>query len=440
MARILVVDDEEGIRSFLAECLATEGHVVEEADCGERALAILAKRAFGLMITDLKMPGIGGMALLRQARARYAEMQVIVLTAFGTVGGAVEAMKLGAADYLQKPIHSPGELRVVAARALERRGLETLEEVRQRDQSSAVMPLTYGAMAMKPVVAAIEKVAPTTATVLLTGESGVGKEVAARAIHRQSRRANGPFVAINCGALPETLLESELFGHEKGAFSGATKRKRGILELANRGTVFLDEIAELETALQVKLLRVIQERQFRRLGSVTDIEVDVRWVAATNRDLEAEMAAGNFRRDLYHRLGVFPIQIPPLRRRPDDIVPLAKALLVKIAADTSRPGLHLTDAAKAKITRAHWPGNVRQLANLLERAAILADGDALDAHHLEGGGDDQPAGTPQSLSDLERKGIEDALEYCGGHRKQAASMLGIGLRTLYDKLKRYGLG
>jgi two-component system response regulator FlrC len=363
----------------------------------------------------------------------------LVLTAFGTINGAVEAMKLGAADYLQKPIHSPAELRIVAERALERGGLKTLNEVRRRDQSAAAMPLTYGAVVMKPVVAAIEKVARTSATVLLTGESGVGKEVAARTVHHLSPRADGPFIAINCGALPGPLLESALFGHEKGAFTGATKRKRGLLELADGGTVFLDEIGELAPHLQVKLLRVIQDRRFKRVGSCVEMHVDVRWIAATNRDLEIEMAAGRFRRDLYHRLGVFPVHVPPLRRRPEDIVPLAERLLINISAETGRPGLRLTERAEAKLARAQWPGNVRQLSNALERAAILADGSELDAHHLDTTDGGRAKATPRPLLDLERDAIENTLEYCGGHRKEAAGLLGIGLRTLYEKLKRYGL-
>jgi len=439
MARILVVDDEEGIRSFVAECLATEGHIVEEAASGEAALVALSQASFALMITDLHMPGIGGMELIREARCTYPEMQALVLTAHGTIDGAVEAMKLGAADYVQKPIHSPGELRIVAARALERRGLETRDEIRQRKATAAALPLTYGALAMKPVVSAIEKVARTSATVLLTGESGVGKEVAARTVHHQSRRADGPFIAINCGALPANLLESELFGHEKGAFTGATKRKRGLLELAQGGTVFLDEIGELAPQLQVKLLRVIQERRFNRVGSCIEIEADVRWIAATNRDLDLEMAAGRFRRDLYHRLGVFPVHLPPLRQREQDIVPLAERLLINVGIDTGRPGLTLSDAAKVKIERAPWPGNVRELANALERAAILADGQTIDAHHFQVGADGRRLEAPRPLNELERDAIENTLEYCDGHRKEAATMLGIGLRTLYDKLKRYGL-
>ncbi len=439
MARILVVDDEEGIRSFVAECLAIEGHAVDEAASGEHALESLSKSAYALMITDLHMPGIGGMELLRRARTLYPEMQALVLTAHGTIDGAVEAMKLGAADYVQKPIHSPGELRIVAARALERGGLKARDEIRRRKATAAALPLTYGALSMKPVVSAIDKVSRTSATVLLTGESGVGKEVAARTVHHKSRRADGPFIAINCGALPGNLLESELFGHEKGAFTGAGKRKRGLLELAQGGTVFLDEIGELEPHLQVKLLRVIQERRFTRVGSCVEIEVDVRWIAATNRDLDTEMAAGRFRRDLYHRLGVFPIHLPPLRRREQDIVPLAERLLINVGIDTGQGGLTLTDAAKSKLERAPWPGNVRQLANALERAAILSDGAEIDAHHFQVGADGRRVEAPRPLNELERDAIEHTLDYCGGRRKEAASMLGIGLRTLYDKLKRYGL-
>src|SRR5450432_2415321 len=332
MARILVVDDEAGLREFMADSLEVDGHNVVQAKDGLVAKALLDERTFDVVFTDIKMPGMDGMALLRTIRAEQAEVEVVVLTAHGTVSTAVEAMKLGAFEYLSKPISGPDELRLVVARAIERRGLRDLKATTERVVGdTGVPPLGYGDPAMKPVVDAIEKVARTAATVLLLGESGTGKEVAARAIHQQSPRANKPFMAINCAALSETLLESELFGHEKGAFTGATDRQRGRLELADGGTFFLDEVGELKAELQAKLLRVLQERRFERVGGSRTLEVDVRWVAATNRDLRAMIDAGRFREDLYHRLAVFPIKLPPLRERRSDLLPIAKHLLHRIS-------------------------------------------------------------------------------------------------------------
>ena len=441
MARVLVADDEAGIREFMGDALELDGHEVALAEDGARAAKLLDESRFDVLVTDLRMPGMDGIALVRKVRAEQPETQVIVLTAHASVDSAVEAMKLGAFDYLQKPISSPEALSVLVGRALERRGLLELKARVDRTGNGAPR-LTYGDPAMAPVVEAMEKVARTSATVLLLGESGTGKEVAARAIHEMSDRRGNPFMAVNCAALSETLLESELFGHEKGAFTGANERRRGRIELADSGTFFLDEVAELKPALQAKLLRVIQERAFERVGGIRTLTVDVRWIAATNRDLRRMIEEGSFREDLYHRLAVFPIRLPPLRERRADILPIARSLLARISDELGRRAPELSEDAEHKLLQWSWPGNVRELANSLERAAILADGNKLRAEHLwleASSGARDPAGELKSLADLERDAIARALEAVGGNRRRAAELLGIGERTLYDKLRRYGL-
>jgi two-component system response regulator AtoC len=439
MASILVVDDEAGIREFLAEALTSDKHDVVTAANGSDAFHQLQRRAFDLMITDLKMPGpLNGVDLLRRTKADAPEMETIVLTAHGTVETAVEAMKLGAFDYLQKPIGSPGELRLLVARALERRALVARDEVQR--ETHRIPPLTHGDPVMQPVVRAIERVAPTIATVLLLGETGTGKELVAQAIHERSPRARGPFVPVNCAAISETLMESEIFGHEKGAFTGAVTSRRGRLELADGGTLFLDEIGELKPELQAKLLRVLEERRFERLGGTRTVQVDVRWIAATNRDLEAMIGRREFREDLYHRLAVFPVRLPPLRERRQDIIPIAELLLSRLTRQIGRPPLTLSAAARTRILEGSWSGNVRELANTLERAAILVEGPEIGPEDLQISS--RPAGAPaepRTVEALERDAIRRTLEQVGGNRRQAAEQLGIGERTLYDKLKRYGL-
>jgi len=444
MARILVVDDEDGLREFLCDTLEAAGHTVERASDGEMAYRILNSQAFHVLVTDLKMPGIDGMELVRRTRREQPEMEIVVLTAHGSVAGAVEAMKLGAFDYLEKPIPSPAALRLVVDRALERRGLHAIEE--HVAEASTSPRLGYGSRVMQDVETALRKVALTDATVLLLGESGTGKEVAARFVHANSKRAKGQFVAVNCATLSEQLLESELFGHEKGAFSGAIAKKRGKLELAEGGTFFLDEVGEMKIELQTKLLRVLQERRFERVGGTCSIDADARFIAATNRDLMNEIHAGRFREDLYHRLAVFPVRMPPLRERPEDVSQLTDALLARIARDLGRPGLSLDERARTAIVAANFPGNVRELRNALERAAILSESTKLTLDDmtrvLHGNGHEKhvpAAADAPTMEEAEQGAIRRALAQCGGNRKKAAEHLGIGLRTLYEKLKKYGI-
>jgi len=441
MARVLVVDDEEGIRSFLSEALQMDDHEVLQAADGQEALQILGKRSFHVLITDLKMPRLDGMQLLRKLRTEQPELQVIMLTAHGSIDSAVEAMKLGAFDYLQKPISSLRELRVMVRRAVERRQLQDRVEQNRQDTDG---PLTWGAPAMKPVEHALRRVAATESTVLLMGESGTGKEVAAQAVHRWSKRSEGPFVAVNCAALSENLLESELFGHEKGAFTGATKQRRGRLELCDGGTFFLDEVAELRPELQAKLLRVLQEKSFERVGGNRTINTDVRWIAATNRDLHDMMAAGRFREDLFHRLSVFPVRLPPLRERFEDLGPLSRLLLRRVAADVGRSNLELDPSTIEALVAHSWPGNIRELSNVLERAAILATTDTIMPEDLMlfDAGPSKTNGAPaplQNMEEAEKQVIQRALQHYEGNRKKAAEHLGIGLRTLYDKIKKYDM-
>jgi DNA-binding NtrC family response regulator len=441
--RILVADDEEGVRTFLAETLRRAGHEVTEVPDGAAALRAAHEEPFDVVLTDLRMPGTDGMAVVRTLRTEQPDVEVIVLTAFGDVATAVEAMKLGAFDYLQKPVSSPTAIRELVLGAIERRA--KLGSPVRAELASSVQ-LTFGAPSMIPVVDALARVAKTGATVLLQGESGTGKEVAARLLHETSPRAKKPFIAINCAVLTEELLESELFGHEKGSFTGAHAQRRGRIELADGGTFFLDEVGELKPTLQAKLLRVLEERRFERLGGSTPVTVDVRWVAATNRDLRAMAHQGTWREDLYHRLAVFPIRLPPLRERREDILPLAESLLAQLSAAAGRSvSARLDDLAKTRLRNETWSGNVRELRNVLERAMILTDGPVIMPEHLwieasattsaalAGSSDDE------SLAELERQTIQRTLAAVAGNRRLAATKLGIGLRTLYEKLKRYDL-
>ncbi len=435
---ILVIDDEDGVRTFLAECLTRAGHDVVMAEHGQRGLELARERSFDLVITDLRMPLVDGMTVVRTLRQEQPDVEIVVLTAFGDVTTAVEALKLGAFDYMEKPVSGPKAVRDLATLALSRRAkLAPSKRPVPLPAESAPTSMTSIAPAMTAVLDAIHKVAKTNATVLLTGESGTGKEVTARAIHELSPRRDKPFVAINCAVLTESLLESELFGHERGAFTGAHAERRGRLELADGGTFFLDEVGELQPGLQAKLLRALEEKQFERLGGSRSIRIDVRWIAATHRDVRTMVKEKSFREDLYHRLAVFPIKLPALRERREDLPNLTRRLL----ANLSDGAPVVSSEVESALARYGWPGNIRELRNALERALILADGRTLSLEHFafEDAGAPPTLESSSSLEDLEKAAIVRALASASGNRKQAASALGIGLRTLYDKLKRYGI-
>jgi len=438
METILVVDDDPGFRRLLETILAKEGYQVQTFGSVAEALRQGQARSFDLVISDLRLPDGDGLAVLKWWKENAPETPVVMITAFGTVASAVEAMKLGAADYIGKPLSSPDELRLLVRRTLDQSRLEQQVEVLREQQQNqfSCQSLIAEDPAMTRVLQMVQRVAPTIATVLLIGESGVGKELIARCIHDNSQRARQVFVPVNCAALSPTLIESELFGHEKGAFTGAVDRHLGRFERAHGGTLFLDEIGELDANLQAKLLRVLQEKTFERVGGTRQITVDVRFIAATNRDLKSAVAEGKFRQDLYYRISAFPIEIPPLRERPGDILKLARFFLEKSARSLGKSAPQLTPQAERVLLGYGWPGNVRELQNVMERAAILCDR-SVDASDLPFDVEESPR--PVTFKDIERKAIEDALRANGGNRTKAAAQLGISLRTLQYRLKEYGI-
>jgi two-component system, NtrC family, response regulator AtoC len=441
---ILVVDDEPAMRLLLSSVLKDEGHDVTAAASGEEALQFIAKRHYHLVLTDLKMPGISGLDLLEQVKRDDPGTAVIILTAFGTVEGAVEAMRMGAVHYLLKPLSNPEELRLSVRRVLEERRV-TDEATALRQTTEAVFPfgeIVAGDGKMQAALELGRSVAPTDATVLITGETGTGKELMARAIHHWSPRAEQSFVAVNCAALAESLLESELFGHEKGSFTGAVSQRRGRFELAHGGTLFLDEVGEMTHALQSKLLRVLQEGTFERVGGTKTVTVDVRVIAATNRDLQRLVAERVFREDLYYRLSVFPILLPPLRERPADILPLADHVLRQASRRFGKRIVGFADEVPALLQGYAWPGNIRELQNVIERAVILCREERIPSAHLHlplSSPALSPGAPKATLRELEREAILAALAANKGNRRKAADELGIGLRTLYTRLREYGI-
>jgi len=440
MMRVLIVDDEEALRRTLAKFLALEGWEVREASNGLSARRILEDEPFDAVALDLRMPGSDGLEVLEWVTTQGPAVPVVMMSAFGDVGDAVAAMKRGAADYLVKPF-DPDELRIRLEKAREeQRWTRPRPQDRRGDE-----PVLSRDAAMAPVVDLLDRAAPSDATVLITGESGTGKEVAARYLHRRSDRSDGPFVAVNLGGLPEGLVESELFGYEKGAFTGADARKIGFFEAASGGTLFLDEVGELPGALQVKLLRALQDRKIQRLGGLGVIPVDVRIVAATNRDLEAAVARGEFREDLYYRINVIRAELPPLRDRPADVPFLARLFLDRLRERGRTEIDEIAPSAMDALAAYTFPGNVRELENMVERAVILADGPVLRAGDfgLEGAAgtgrpptSGRPAGT---LRDMEIRMIREALLRNENHRERSAGELGISRKTLHNKMKEYGI-
>ncbi len=458
MARLLVVDDEKSICSTIEAALKSAGHQVEVADSGEMAIALMRKNAPEILLTDLRMDGISGLDLLSKTREYFPQVTVVIMTAFGTIDTAVSAMKSGAYDYLVKPF-TPEQLEHLVERIEEFRRLRE-ENTKLRDQVDALsMPsaiVTKNAR-MQKVLDTAKKVAVTDSSILITGESGTGKTLLAKLIHDGSARVKGPFAVVNCATLSENLLESELFGHVRGSFTGAVKDKMGRLQVADTGTVFLDEIGEISPSLQTKLLRFLQEREFERVGDTKTIRVDVRIIAATNKDLEREVREGRFREDLYFRLNVIELHMPALRQRPEDVLPLAEQLLIRAFASMSRPTRPMNEAARKAITGYGWPGNIRELKNALERAAILCATDQVTLEDLPDrvmehtlGHSNEPlvAGSPGlavaftpsdvSLEDLERQHIQQVLS-SASTLEEAAGILGINLSTLWRKRRRYGL-
>ncbi|MBI3855195.1 MAG: sigma-54-dependent Fis family transcriptional regulator [Planctomycetes bacterium] len=443
--KILIVDDEPNVRNGLKEAIDVPEYDIDTVPDGESALRRLGRDKYDVVVTDLRMPGaVDGFDVLREARQRDPDTAVIVITAHGTLEGAVEAMKMGAQDFLPKPLD------IKHFRVLIQKAVANLNIVLENRELRARLKLQQGGQvilatsaAMRRVLDALIQVAPSHATVLLQGESGTGKELAARVLHEHSPRKEKPFVTINCGALPETLFESEMFGHEAGAFTGASHSKKGVFEQADGGTLFLDEITEIPEKNQVDLLRAIQEGEIRKVGSDHPLKIDVRIIAATNRDAKALVAEGKFREDLYYRLSVIPIAMPPLRERREDIPPLTELFMKEFALAYGKRPKALTPSAVETLCSYYWPGNIRQLRNMIERLVITCPGDMIAAKDLPPEIRSTPRPPTLKLSDnlerVEREVIARALDEVDGHREKAAEILGISIRTLHYKLKQLKL-
>ena len=451
MPNILVVDDKDSMRNMLQQTLTEEGFRVDSASDGRKALELVRNKSYDLVLTDLKMPDADGLDVLSGVKEVDSDTSVIVMTAYGTIEDAVEAMRKGAFDFITKPFDSE-HLCVLVNRALENRRLiaeNTLLREKFMDET-ALNNIIGKNEKMMEVTQLIKKVAGSDASVLLQGESGTGKELFARAIHRLSQRKDGPYIAINCAAIPRELLENELFGSERGAFTGAHARKMGKFEIANSGTVFLDEIGDMDISLQAKLLRVLQQKNFERLGGNKTVDVDVRVIAATNMDLNNLIKTKRFREDLFYRLSVFPVTIPPLRERPDDVHELADYFIAKFCRDMKKTAKSLSREAIGILEKYHWPGNVRELENTIERAIILAEGKKITPDHLairlqrtdeiqlrEGAGLKEIGAHAQMRA--ERATIIRVLKQVRGNKRKCAKVLKIDYTTLFDKIKKYSI-
>ena len=450
MSKILVIDDEQGMRDFLSIMLKKEGYDVVAAENGSDALKAVQTEIFDLVISDVKMPGLNGIDVLKTVKEVSSETIVIMITAYATAETAVEAMKLGAYDYITKPF-KVDEIKLIIQKALEKRHLRKENILLRREiESRAGFENFIGkSEAMQKVFSLIRQVADTRSTVIITGESGTGKELVARAVHFNSTRKDRPFVTVNCGALPETLLESELFGYMKGAFTGAAANKQGLFEAANSGTIFLDEISATTPALQIKLLRVLQEREFMRLGGTTEIKVDVRVIAASNQDLLAEVSKGAFREDLFYRLNVIQIHLPALRDRREDIPVLVDFFLNKFLSGKDQK--KITPEALKMLMSYRWAGNVRELENTIERLMILSSDDTIGLEHvsdavknLQPGAELIPLEIPEAglnlealLENAEKALLQKALDKTGGVKTEAAKLLGLSFRSFRHRLQKY---
>jgi DNA-binding NtrC family response regulator len=439
--RILIVDDERIVRESFKHWFANAGHEVGTAASADDALVRLEAEVYDLLFVDIKMPGKSGLELLEQVRSEFPEATVVIITAYGSIESAVRAMKMGASDYLLKPF-KPEQLNLVLEKIIQQRQLSdryhylkgTLEQITRFDD------IIGRSASMQTVFALIPEVAASDAAVLLIGETGTGKELVAKAIHAKSRRAHYPFVPINCGAMPESLLESELFGHQKGAFTGAQQARKGFLEVAEGGTLFLDEVGEISAKMQVDLLRVLQDKKVMRLGSRQTLTVDFRLISATSRDLSHQIAEGAFREDFFYRINVIQIDIPPLRHRKEDIPLLVEHFLEKLGHETTRKVDRISPAALESLAAYDWPGNVRELENAVERAVVLAKARTLgraDFAFLQATSD--LAAGRATLKEMETACIRKTLEDCGGNVTRAAKILGINRVTLHKKIKRLGL-